>query len=107
MIMPLAWHAMYYMYYDSPSYYDHYIPVARRTYYRTTVVHRFETEHKTEITRYSTSGRWKGSDGKAYSGRTVTTRVKSGKSGFTSGSARQTSAKAQSRTTTQSRTVSR
>src|SRR2546430_9904090 len=46
MIMPVYWHSMYYMYYDSPSYYDLSIPVASRTYYHKTVVHRYETEHK-------------------------------------------------------------
>jgi|SRR5947209_5164854 len=104
--MPLYWHSMYYMYYDSPSYYDHYIPVARRTYYRTTVVRQFETVHRTEITRYSSRGKWKGTDGKEYNGKTLTTQVKSGKSGFSSGSARQSTTKVQSKTTTQSKTTS-
>src|SRR5205807_4121319 len=106
LMMPLYWHSMYYTYYDSPSYYDHYIPVARRTYYRTTVVRQFETVHRTEITRYSSRGKWKGTDGKEYNGKTLTTQVKSGKSGFSSGSARQSTTKVQSKTTTQSKTTS-
>lgn len=106
--MPVYWHATYYMYYDSPSYYDHYIPVSRRTYYRTTVIRKFETEHRTEIKRYESRGKWQGSDGKGYDGKTVTTQVKSGKSGFSSGSARQPATKTQSKTTaTQSTTKSR
>lgn len=98
-IMPVYWHSMYYAYYDSPSYYDHYIPVARRTYYRTTVVRKFEVEHKTEITKYSSKGKWKGSDGKKYSGKTVTTKVKTKTTSTTSKSKTTTT---RSRTTTRS-----
>lgn len=83
-IMPLVWHEMYYAYYDSASYYDHYVPSSRRTYYKATVITRFETTYKTEITKYSSKAKYKGSDGKQYSA----TQVKS--KGFSSGSARQT-----------------
>ena len=30
-LMPLAWHEMYYGYYDSPVYYSRYVPASRRT----------------------------------------------------------------------------
>jgi hypothetical protein len=103
-IMPVVWHSTYYMYYDSPSYYDHYIPVQRRTYYRTTVVKRFEVEHKTEITRYSSKGKWKGSDGKRYSGKIVTTKVKTK---TTSTTAKTKTTTTRSRTTTTTRSSSR
>jgi hypothetical protein len=83
-IMPIAWHAMYYSYYDSPSYYDRYVPSARRTYYKTTVITKSETTYKTEITQDSSKAKYKGSDGKQY----TSTQVKS--KGFSSGSARQT-----------------
>jgi hypothetical protein len=35
MLMPAAWHARYYWYYDTPRYYNTYVPVAYRTTYRT------------------------------------------------------------------------
>lgn len=100
--MPVYWHATYYTYYSSPVYYNSYIPVQRRTYYRTTAVTRFEREHRTEIKRYESRGKWKGSDGKEANGRTVTNEVRSGKSTFSSGNTQQTT---QSRTTTQSKTT--
>jgi hypothetical protein len=102
-IMPVIWHSTYYMYYDSPSYYDHYIPVQRRTDYRTTAT-KFETEHQTEITRYSNSGKWKGSDVKKYSGKTVTTKVKTK---TTSTTAKSKTTTTRSRTTTTTRSSSR
>jgi hypothetical protein len=59
MIMPLVWHETYYSYYDSPRYYNSYIPASRRVYYRTVVVRKFETVHRTEITKYSSKAKYK------------------------------------------------
>lgn len=109
--MPVYWHAMYYPYYSSPVYYDRYIPAQRRTYYRTTVITKFEREYRTEITRYESKGKWKGSDGKEANGKTVTSEVKSKKATFSSGSTQQSTTRSESKTTqsktTQSRTTTR
>jgi hypothetical protein len=77
--MPVYWHAMYYSYYSSPVYYNHYITARQRTYYKTVVITKFDREHRTEIRQYGSRGRWKGSDGKAYDGGKVTTTTKTTK----------------------------
>ncbi len=69
-IMPVYWHARYAMFYDSPTYYNRYVPVATRTVY-VTHVHTFETAHSSDITRQRASATYKGSNGKSYTGSKV------------------------------------
>lgn len=106
MIMPVVWHSMYAEYYDSPSYYGYYVPSSRRVYYQKTVVVQFEKTHQADITKYSNSGKWKGSDGKEYNGKTVTTQVKQKKAEFTSGSAKQAAQSKTTSSTTKPKTTS-
>ncbi len=68
--MPLYWHARYAMYYDSPGYYNRYVPAQSRTVY-VTHVHTFESKHSADIARQRPSATYKGSDGKSYTGSKV------------------------------------
>jgi len=88
----LLWHEMYAPYYDGAGYYGRYVPLAYRSTYVSNVTV-FETHYHTQITaaESSSSARWKGSDGKTYSGTTVGQSIKSGKASFSSGSARSSS----------------
>jgi hypothetical protein len=84
--MPSAWEDEYYSYYDSPAYYDTYVPVKVRTVYvqRETT---FGKSNRTAITARSKSATYKSSAGTIVKGTSVTakTRFGSGKSFGTSG----------------------
>jgi hypothetical protein len=67
-LMPISWHSAYYGYYDSPSYYNSRVPVSVRNTYVTNVT-RFESSHRSDLDRYGSQARWKGSDGKVKTGK--------------------------------------
>ncbi len=85
----LYWHEMYAPYFDSYGYYGRYVPAPyRQTYISNVTV--FETHYHTQIVQAETSSaaKWKGSDGKPYTGQTVSKYVQSGKASFGSGNIR-------------------
>lgn len=57
--MPPAWHYMYFQYYSSPTYYNHYIPQDRRTYYSKTVIVQYEKAHGSDIAKYRGKAKYK------------------------------------------------
>jgi hypothetical protein len=85
-LMPVTWEDEYYSYYDSPAYYDTYVPVKVRTVYvqRETT---FGKSNRTAITARSKSATYKSSSGTIVKGTSVTakTRFGSGKSFGASG----------------------
>lgn len=84
-LMPLAWHQMYYGYYDSPVYYDRYVPASSRTAY-VSRQRTFGTAYKTKITALSRTATYKGSNGSTVKGAKVArTQFGSGTSGTTFG----------------------
>lgn len=62
----------YFAYYDSPAYYNTYVPAAYRTGYINTY-HSYYVQHVTVINAASRSASWKSSDGKTVSGSQVDT----------------------------------
>lgn len=78
MLMPLAWHMMYYPYYSSPVYVNTYVPVGRRTYYNNSQ-RDFGRSHASEIKRESAKAKYRSSKGKIVTGN----KVKSNKFGGT------------------------
>lgn len=85
-LMPAAWEEEYYAYYDSPAYYDTYVPARARTAY----VQRagsFGHTYKTAITTRSKTATYRTSSGTTVKGSQVTGKVKfgSGKSFGASG----------------------
>lgn len=70
--MPESWLDEYFMFYDSPAYYNVYVPVAYRTTYISTY-HTYYVSHTTVINTASRSATWKGSNGKTVSGSQVNT----------------------------------
>lgn len=84
-LMPLFWHTMYYPYYSSPAYYGTYVVASHRTVYVSTQK-TFETQHSSEIKTASAKAKYKGSDGKTYTGNKVKKgSFSNGKKGFGSG----------------------
>jgi hypothetical protein len=75
--MPLYWHEEYYSYYSSPSYFNVYVPAARRTVY---VTHEttFHTTYSSQITSASSKATYKGSNGKVVTGTTAKMKFSSG-----------------------------
>lgn len=86
-LMPLAWHEEYYSYYDSPSYYDTYVPARYRTVY-VTRQRGFYRSYHARITTLSRSAVYKTSAGGTIKGTTITSRTRFG-SGTSFGSAGQ------------------
>jgi hypothetical protein len=70
--MPDSYLNMYFSYYDSPSYYDTFVPSPVRTVYVSTY-HTYYVQHTAVITTASKSATWKGSNGKTVSGASVNT----------------------------------
>lgn len=70
--MPESYLDEYFSYYDSPVYYNTYVPVAYRSGYVGTY-HTYYTTHVTVINAASKSATWKGSNGKTVSGAKVNT----------------------------------
>lgn len=70
--MPDSWLDEYFSYYDSPAYYNTYVPVAYRTGY-ISKYHAYYLQHVTVINAASRSASWKRSDGKTVSGSQVDT----------------------------------
>jgi hypothetical protein len=70
--MPEEWLNQYFAYYDSPAYYNTYVPVAYRSGYVGTY-HTYYVQHTTVINAASKSGSWAGSNGKTVSGSQVDT----------------------------------
>jgi len=70
--MPDAYLNTYFSYYDSPAYYDVYVPSPVRTAYVSTY-HTYYVQHTAVITTASKSATWKGSNGKTVSGAKVNT----------------------------------
>lgn len=65
--MPLSWEQEYYAYYDSPAYYNSYVPVR----YRTVYVHTesaFGTRYRTSITTLSSKATYRSSAGSTVHG---------------------------------------
>jgi hypothetical protein len=83
----LMWHYRYAAFYDSPAYYNRYVPVSYRNTY-VTHVHTFEIQHKGDIDKVESTAKWKGTDGKIHSGQEVKGYIKSGKASFGSGTVR-------------------
>lgn len=63
LLAPLAWQQMYYPYYSSPAYYNHYVPVGVRTVY---ISHErsFGSTYRSQIATASKSASYRGSNGK-------------------------------------------
>jgi hypothetical protein len=79
-LMPMAWHEMYYGFYDSPGYYNVYVP----SRYRTVYVHHevsFGRSYKSSISHLASRGTYKSSSGSTVTGKTIL----KGKSTFGSG----------------------
>jgi len=70
--MPESWLNEYFAYYDSPAYYNTYVPVAYRSHYVGTY-HTYYTQHASVIAAAAKSATWMGSDGKTVSGSKVDT----------------------------------
>jgi hypothetical protein len=85
-IMPLWWHSMYAPYYDSYGYYGRFPSSYQRSY--VTVVHKWESQHKSDMNRFGGQAKWKGSNGKTFSGSVVQKELKSGKASFGGGNMR-------------------
>jgi len=85
-LMPVAWHEEYYAFYDSPAYYDTYVPAKVRTVYvqRQTS---FGRTYRTAIATRSKTAVYRSSAGTTVKGSQVTgtTRFGSGKSFGTAG----------------------
>lgn len=79
--MPDAYLNTYFSYYDSPAYYDVFIPSPVRTVYISTY-HTYYMQHTAVINTASKSATWKGSNGKTVSG----TKVNTAKMKFSTGS---------------------
>lgn len=69
---PESWLDEYFLYYDSPAYYNVYVPGAYRTTYISTY-HTYYVQHTTVINTASRNATWKGSNGKTVSGSQVNT----------------------------------
>jgi hypothetical protein len=61
--MPLYWEEEYYPYYSSPAYYGTYMPARYRTHYTSVTIVHFQSAHSADITRYSSTARYKSSSG--------------------------------------------
>lgn len=63
LLAPLMWQQMYYPYYSSPAYYNHYVPVSVRTVY---VSHErsFGSTYRSRISTLSKTASYRGSNGK-------------------------------------------
>lgn len=70
--MPESWLNQYFAYYDSPAYYNTYVPVGNRTRYVGTY-HTYYTQHVSLIAAAAKAASWKGSNGKTVSGSQVDT----------------------------------
>lgn len=85
-LMPMWWHEEYFNYYDSPAYYNRYVPVRVRTVY---VTHErtFGTRYRTVIASRSKLATYRSSSGTLVKGTKMTgkTRFGSGTSFGTSG----------------------
>lgn len=69
-LMPLLWHEMYYPYYSSSAYYGTYVVASHRTVFishQTTFSHTYASEIKTQ----SAKAKYKGSNGKTYTGNKI------------------------------------
>lgn len=62
-MMPLIWHETYASYYDSPGYYNTYIPVARRTTFVNVTVVNFNKTYGPQITAQSKNATYKSNTG--------------------------------------------
>lgn len=85
-LMPPAWEEEYYSYYDSPAYYDTYVPARARAVYVTRETS-FGRANRTAITTRSKTATYRTSAGKTVKGTQVTGKAKfgSGKSFSSSG----------------------
>ncbi|MEY9892717.1 putative membrane protein YgcG [Catenulispora sp. MAP12-49] len=72
MPMPQSWLNQYFAYYDSPAYYNTYVPVGNRSHYIGTY-HTYYTQHASVIDAAAKTASWKGSNGKTVSGSQVDT----------------------------------
>lgn len=70
--MPDTYLDTYFSYYDSPAYYDVFVPSPVRTVYVSTY-HTYYVQHTAVINASSKSATWKGSNGKTVSGAKVNT----------------------------------
>jgi hypothetical protein len=76
-LMPVAWEDEYYSYYDSPAYYDTYVPSRARTVYVRTET-TFGKTNRTAITARSKLATYKSSAGKTVKGTQVTSKTQFG-----------------------------
>ena len=69
-LMPLLWHQQYYAYYSSSAFYGSYVGSSYRTVY---ISHSttFQHSYSNEISAASASAKYKGSDGKTYTGNKI------------------------------------
>lgn len=79
--MPESYLNTYFAYYDSPAYYDVFVPSLSRATYITTY-HTYYVQHPTVIAAASKQATWKGSNGKTVPG----TKVNTAKMKFSTGS---------------------
>ena len=68
MMMPLTWRETYAYYYDSPGYYNTYIPVARRTTYVNVTVVNFNKQYGSQIKSASANATYKSNTGTVVKG---------------------------------------
>jgi hypothetical protein len=61
--MPLYWEEEYYPYYSSSAYYGVYMQPRYRSHYTSVTVVHFQSAHSADITRYSSTARYKSSSG--------------------------------------------
>lgn len=76
-LMPVVWEDEYYSYYDSPAYYDTYVPAKVRTVYVRTET-TFGKTNRTAITTRSKLATYKSSTGKTVKGTQVTSKTQFG-----------------------------
>jgi len=75
--MPLSWEEEYYDYYDSPVYYDTYVPVRYRTVYVTRVT-TFGRTYRSQISTLSKSATYRTSSGGTVKGTGITGKTRFG-----------------------------
>lgn len=77
---PPVWLDRYWYYYDSPLYYDTFVPPMYRHYYATTYARNYQRQHSSDIARLAKTAVYRTTSGKKVTGVTSTARFGQGSS---------------------------
>lgn len=77
---PPAWLDKYYYYYESPLYYNTFVPPMYRHYYTTSFMPNYQRQHRADIARLAKTAVYRTTSGKTVTGVTSTARFGSGSS---------------------------